>query len=72
MPPPPATLYPPYCFPASPTYNVWVKLSARDFHALRSEAGYDGERAACDTGTAPTLATALLPGPRELIILCCA
>ncbi len=36
------TIYPAYCFPASPTYDVWVKLTAADVHALREEPGFEG------------------------------
>ncbi|KAF2003608.1 hypothetical protein P154DRAFT_543685 [Amniculicola lignicola CBS 123094] len=32
--------YPAYCFRASPTYNTWVKLTAADVQALRSEQEY--------------------------------
>ncbi|KAF2468644.1 uncharacterized protein BDR25DRAFT_290439 [Lindgomyces ingoldianus] len=33
-------IYPAYCFTASPTYNVWVKLTAADVQALRTEPQY--------------------------------
>lgn len=35
-------LYPAYCFSKSPTYNTWVKLTARDVHNLRAEPGFEG------------------------------
>ncbi|ORY12856.1 hypothetical protein BCR34DRAFT_481987 [Clohesyomyces aquaticus] len=37
-------IYPAYCFPASPTYNAWVKLAAADVQALRSEPEYRSQR----------------------------
>lgn len=37
----PLVLYPAYCFPASPTYFAWVKLTAHDIHhVLRSRPGF--------------------------------
>ncbi len=49
MPSPPPTLhtsaltfYPSYCYPLSPTYNTWARLTAADVHALRERAGYEG------------------------------
>lgn len=39
--PPPLTFYPAYCFSASPTWFVWVKLTAHSIHhVLRSKAGF--------------------------------
>ncbi|KAF2193449.1 hypothetical protein K469DRAFT_550151 [Zopfia rhizophila CBS 207.26] len=37
-------LYPAYCFRASPTYNAWVKLTAADVQALRSEPDFQAQR----------------------------
>lgn len=37
-------LYPAYCFPESPTYNAWVKLTAADVHGLREEPAFAGIR----------------------------
>ncbi|KAI9654448.1 MAG: hypothetical protein M1831_005414 [Alyxoria varia] len=39
----PASIYPAFCFKASPTYNKWVKLTAADVHALRREPGFEGQ-----------------------------
>ncbi|KAJ8118596.1 hypothetical protein OPT61_g483 [Boeremia exigua] len=39
----PYRLYPAYCFQSSPTYNAWVKLTAVDVHALRSEPEFQGQ-----------------------------
>ena len=35
-------IYPAYCFKVSPTFNVWVKLTAAGVHRLRAEPGYEG------------------------------
>lgn len=35
------TFYPAYCFPLSPTYNTWARLTAADVLALREREGYD-------------------------------
>ncbi|KAI4698649.1 hypothetical protein J4E81_005873 [Alternaria sp. BMP 2799] len=43
-PPRPYRLYPAYCFRASPTYNIWVKLTAADVQALRSEKDFQAQR----------------------------
>ncbi|CAN9141392.1 unnamed protein product [Alternaria sp. RS040] len=40
----PYRLYPAYCFKASPTYNTWVKLTAADVQALRSEKEFQAQR----------------------------
>ncbi|KAF2874340.1 hypothetical protein BDV95DRAFT_604524 [Massariosphaeria phaeospora] len=37
-------LYPAYCFRASSTYNAWVKLTAADVQALRTEPGFQSQR----------------------------
>ncbi|KAF2706298.1 hypothetical protein K504DRAFT_438476 [Pleomassaria siparia CBS 279.74] len=37
-------VYPAYCFPASPTYHAWVKLTAADVQALRSEPEFTTQR----------------------------
>lgn len=42
--PNPLTFYPSYCYPLSPTYNTWVRLTAADVHALRERVGYEGTR----------------------------
>ncbi|KAH6633231.1 hypothetical protein C7974DRAFT_167951 [Boeremia exigua] len=39
----PYRLYPAYCFQSSPTYDAWVKLTAADIHALRSEPDFRGQ-----------------------------
>ncbi|KAJ4989725.1 OB-fold nucleic acid binding domain-containing protein [Stagonosporopsis vannaccii] len=39
----PYRLYPAYCFQSSPTYDAWVKLTAADVHALRSEPDFQGQ-----------------------------
>ncbi|KAF2787101.1 hypothetical protein K505DRAFT_317273 [Melanomma pulvis-pyrius CBS 109.77] len=36
-------IYPAYCFRASPTYNAWVKLTAADVQALRSEPDFQSQ-----------------------------
>ncbi|CAO2655715.1 Nn.00g045180.m01.CDS01 [Neocucurbitaria sp. VM-36] len=36
-------LYPAYCFRASPTFDIWVKLTAADVQALRSEPDFQGQ-----------------------------
>lgn len=41
------TFYPSYCYPLSPTYNAWVRLTAADVHALRERAGYEGTPTSC-------------------------
>jgi hypothetical protein len=38
----PYRLYPAYCFSASPTFNTWVKLTAANVQALRSEPDFQG------------------------------
>lgn len=38
----PYRLYPAYCFRSSPTYDAWVKLTAADVHALRTEPDFRG------------------------------
>lgn len=40
----PSSIYPAYCFSASPTYHKWVKLTATDVHALRREPTFEGMR----------------------------
>ncbi|KAH7396800.1 hypothetical protein DE146DRAFT_51349 [Phaeosphaeria sp. MPI-PUGE-AT-0046c] len=39
----PYRLYPAYCFASSPTFDAWVKLTAADVQALRSEPEYPGQ-----------------------------
>ncbi|KAL9117419.1 MAG: hypothetical protein Q9187_006044 [Circinaria calcarea] len=34
--------YPAYCFPASSTFNTWVKLTAKDVHGLNKRKGFEG------------------------------
>ena len=34
--------YPAYCFPASSTFNTWVKLTAKDVHGLNKREGFEG------------------------------
>ncbi|MCJ1448424.1 MAG: hypothetical protein MMC23_008939 [Stictis urceolatum] len=36
------TFYPAYCFPSSPTYNKWVKLTAAGVRCLRERRGFEG------------------------------
>ncbi|KAF2021053.1 hypothetical protein BU24DRAFT_416727 [Aaosphaeria arxii CBS 175.79] len=36
--------YPAYCFRISPTYSTWVKLTAADVQALRSEPEFQSQR----------------------------
>ncbi|KAF2258020.1 hypothetical protein CC78DRAFT_526948 [Lojkania enalia] len=36
-------LFPAYCFRASPTYNTWVKLTAADIQALRTEPDFQSQ-----------------------------
>ena len=36
------TFYPAYCFSVSPTYNAWVRLTARLVHGLQSKDEFDG------------------------------
>ncbi|KAF2130652.1 hypothetical protein P153DRAFT_288630 [Dothidotthia symphoricarpi CBS 119687] len=40
----PYRLYPAYCFRASPTFDAWVKITAADVQALRSEPEFQGQR----------------------------
>ncbi|PVI05147.1 hypothetical protein DM02DRAFT_651063 [Periconia macrospinosa] len=42
--PPTYRLYPAYCFRASPTYDSWVKITAADVQALRSEPDFQSQR----------------------------
>ncbi|CAF9931613.1 MAG: hypothetical protein HETSPECPRED_008144 [Heterodermia speciosa] len=37
----PCKFYSAYCFDLSPTYNVWVKLTAADVHALQEQEGFE-------------------------------
>ncbi|KAF2643536.1 hypothetical protein P280DRAFT_515933 [Massarina eburnea CBS 473.64] len=37
-------IYPAYCFRVSPTWDGWVRLSAADVHALRTEPEFKGQR----------------------------
>ena len=39
------TFYPAYCFPLSPTYNTWARLTAKDVHALQERLGFEGTMA---------------------------
>ncbi|KAH8725014.1 hypothetical protein GQ44DRAFT_772419 [Phaeosphaeriaceae sp. PMI808] len=39
----PHQLYPSYYFRASPTYDIWVKLTAADVQALRTESEFQGQ-----------------------------
>ncbi|KNG44767.1 ob-fold nucleic acid binding domain [Stemphylium lycopersici] len=39
----PYRLYPAYCFRVSPTFNTWVKLTAADVQALRSDRDFAGQ-----------------------------
>lgn len=34
--------YPAYCFPVSPTFNAWAKLTANDIHGLSKKEGFEG------------------------------
>ncbi|MCJ1235924.1 hypothetical protein MMC14_003898 [Varicellaria rhodocarpa] len=38
------TFYPAYCFPASPTFNTWSKLTAANVHALTHRKGFEGQK----------------------------
>ncbi|KAI0625889.1 OB-fold nucleic acid binding domain [Pyrenophora tritici-repentis] len=40
----PYRLYPAYCFRASPTFNIWAKITAADVQALQTEKGFEGQR----------------------------
>lgn len=40
---PASRLYPARYFDASPTWNQWNRLTAADIHALRQEAGFEGQ-----------------------------
>lgn len=37
------TLHPAYCFDLSPTYNIWVKITAAHLHVLRYEGAFAGK-----------------------------
>ena len=45
------TYYPVYCFPASPVFNTWVKLTASDVHKLERRRGFEGARASLSCST---------------------
>jgi hypothetical protein len=34
--------YPAYCFELSPTWNHWVKVTAREVHAFDKRGGWEG------------------------------
>lgn len=38
----PLTFYPAYCFPVSPTFNTWAKVTATEVHALQEHEGFEG------------------------------
>ncbi|MCJ1397849.1 hypothetical protein MMC11_001045 [Xylographa trunciseda] len=45
MPPSPSlAFYPAYCFPASPTFSTWAKLTAADVHALTTREGFEAQK----------------------------
>ena len=51
--PPTFRLYPAYCFRASPTYDKWVKITAADVQALRSEPDFQSKVAQHPLGGRP-------------------
>ncbi|MCJ1388389.1 hypothetical protein MMC18_001236 [Xylographa bjoerkii] len=45
MPPPPSLpFYPAYCFPASPTFSTWAKLTVADVHTLTTREGFEAQK----------------------------
>ncbi len=40
--PAPLTFYPAYCFPVSPTFNTWAKVTATEVHTLQEHQGFEG------------------------------
>ncbi|KAI4135987.1 MAG: hypothetical protein LQ347_000164 [Umbilicaria vellea] len=43
LPPAPLIFYPAHCFPLSPTFNAWAKVTATEVHALQEHQGFEGQ-----------------------------
>lgn len=61
--------YPSYCYPLSPTYNAWVRLTAADVHALRERAGYEGTPTICQHAALFTIFTDGELSPKKQLIV---